>query len=92
MSFYILNGIFIMNSYYDQCVDIAASILNALRKKYPKMWLAFFDKNLLRYLSMDEKMFNPSRPKIISEKKYKELLDKLKKFDEKNFIKWLLTK
>jgi hypothetical protein len=41
---------------------------------------------------MDEKMFNPSRPKIISEKKYKELLDKLKKFDEKNFIKWLLTK
>ena len=79
-------------NYYDKSIDLAWSILHNLRKEYPRLSGLFFWKNLLVYLGMDEKMFNPYRKTLLSEKKYKQLFDKLSKFNNKLFVKWLLTK
>ena len=57
-----------MDNYYDKSIDLAWSILHNLRKEYPRLSGLFFWKNLLVYLGMDEKMFNPYRKTLLSEK------------------------
>lgn len=75
--------------YYDKSLDEAAKVLTKLRKKFPRLALFFCGKRLLMFLWFNDKLFNPLRKKIYSQKKYEELYKELKKFNYKLFIKWL---
>ena len=77
---------------YEKCIKQTEKILEELRTKYPRMALHFFAKNILLYLWVSEKMLNPSRFDIYSDKKYRSLYLMLKEFGTKSFINWLLNK
>lgn len=88
---------FIENMYekeklYENCLEEAVKILDNLREEYPKMKLLFHGKNLLRYFKYDDKMFESFRSKSFSAQTYKDLYDKLVKFRERSFMKWLSKK
>lgn len=78
-------------SYYEKCIEQMANILNTLRDHYPKMVWSFFDKNILKYMWVDPKILSPSRKIVYSNQRYLLLLNFMKEFKEKKFIKWLLT-
>jgi len=75
--------------YYDKSLERAAVILTKLREDYPKLAGFFCVRWLLIFLWFNDKLFNPLRKKIISQKMYKELYNELIKFNYKLFIKWL---
>lgn len=78
--------------FYEKCLEEAAKILDNLRAEYPKMKLLFHWKNLLRYFKYDDKMFESFRSKSFSSQTYKDLYDLLVRFNQRKFMKWLLTK
>lgn len=78
-------------SIYTKCVNQNKKNVESLKKQYPKLSGYFSNTNILNYLDMDLKMFEPARPKLISEKMYKKLYEKLQKFSNSKFILWLTT-
>lgn len=77
---------------YDKCVEEMVFVLEKLRAKYPRLMIAFHDKNLLIFLGFDTKALNPSREAIKSDELYEELYGELKYFDYDMFIKRILSK
>ena len=77
---------------YTKCVDKNKKNVESLKKQYPKLSGYFSNTNILKYLDMDLKMFEPCRPKLLSEKMYKKLYEKLIKFSASSFVLWLTTK
>ena len=76
---------------YDKCVALNKKNVEKLKKEYPKLSGYFSNTKILEYLDMDLKMFEPARPKLLSEKMYKELYKKLQNFSNSKFILWLTT-
>ena len=77
---------------YAKCLKQHTKNLNDLKKQYPKLSGYFSNTKILQYLWFDLKMFEPARKKILSEKMYKKLYDKLIKFSASSFVLWLTTK
>jgi hypothetical protein len=80
-----------MKKVYFECVAQNIKNVESLKKQYPKLSGYFSNTNILKYLDMDLKMFEPYRPKLLSEKMYKNLHEKLKNFSTSKFILWLTT-
>jgi len=79
-------------SNYEKCIKQMWNILEDLRHKYPRMWLHFFTKNILKSLGISERSLQPSKGEIVSEKKFKTIYLILKDFKPNNFITRLLNK
>lgn len=77
---------------YELSIEIMAEVLDKLREQYPRLSNSFYAKNILKYLEHNTWMLNPNKYKSYSPKNYVTLNKKLSAFNQKHFIKRLLTK